>query len=149
MTSHVEQALMQGEQVLYQGRVSRWALFWPDVPLGVLLTPVIIGRFLLGAALIKRYATEVVGTTHRVIVRRGLIQRDTVELNTRQIETAQVMRGLLGRMFDFRTLAVAGGGHPRAAVDGIAEPSAFSRACLEARQAVLGNRAPLQVQAGQ
>jgi uncharacterized membrane protein YdbT with pleckstrin-like domain len=147
MTSYVENALMKGEQVLYLGRVSWWSLFWPYLLFGVLLTPVIIGLFLLGLALNKRYGTEVAVTSHRVIIKRGLIQRDTVELNTRQIETVQVIQGLLGRMFDFGTLVVAGGGHPMAAIDGIAEPLAFRRACLEAQEKVLGDRAPLQAQA--
>jgi hypothetical protein len=53
----------------------------------------------------------------------------------------QVIQGLLGRMFDFGTLAVAGGGNPMAAIDGIAEPLAFRRACLEAQEKVLGGRA--------
>lgn len=147
MTSYVEKALIDGEQVLYMGRVSWWALLWPYLLFGVLLTPIVIGLFLLGAALIKRYGTEVAVTSHRVIIKRGLIQRDTVELNTRQIESVQVIQGLLGRMFDFGTLAVAGGGNPMAAIDGIAEPLAFRRACLEAQEKVLGSGAPLKAQA--
>lgn len=142
MSSYVESALIDGEKVLYLGRVSCWSLFWPYLLLGVLLAPVGIGLALLIAALIKRYTTEVAVTTHRVIVKRGLIQRDTVELNTRQIETVQVIQGVLGRMFDFGTLAVAGGGNPMAAIDGIAEPLAFRRACLEAQEKALGGRAP-------
>jgi membrane protein YdbS with pleckstrin-like domain len=142
MASYVEKALIEGERILYLGRVSWWSLVWPHLLLGVLLMPVLIGLLFLATALIRRYATEVAVTTHRVIVKRGLIVRDTVELNIQKIESVQVIQGLLGRMFDFGTLAVAGGGNPMAAIDGIAEPLAFRRACLEAQEKAPGARVP-------
>ena len=42
---------------------------------------------------------------------------------------------------------IGGGGNPMAAIDGIAEPLAFRRACLEAQEKVLGSSAPLKAQA--
>jgi membrane protein YdbS with pleckstrin-like domain len=140
MSSYVESALIQGERILYLGRVSWWSLVWPYLLLGVLLLPVGIGLVLLIAAWIKRATTEVAVTTHRVIVKRGLIRRDTVELNIQKIESVQVLQGLLGRMFDFGTIAVAGGGNPMADPVGIADPLGFRRAFLEAQEKALAGR---------
>ena len=47
MSSYVESALIDGEKVLYLGRVSCWSLFWPYLLLGVLLAPVGIGLALI------------------------------------------------------------------------------------------------------
>jgi uncharacterized membrane protein YdbT with pleckstrin-like domain len=140
MSSYVESALIAGERILYFGRVSWWSLLWPYLLLGVLLLPIGIGLILLIVAWIRRSTTEVAVTTHRVIVKRGLIRRDTVELNIQKIESVQVVQGLLGRMFNFGTIALAGGGNPMADPVGIADPLAFRRAFLEAQEQALSGR---------
>ena len=141
MSSYVESALISGERILYLGRVSWWSLFWPYLLLGVLLAPVGIGLVLLAIAWIRHSTTEVAVTTHRVIDKRGLIRRDTVELNIQKIESVQVLQGLLGRTFNFGTIVVAGGGNPMADMVGIADPMAFRRAFLEAQERAIGGRA--------
>lgn len=136
--SYVETALVPGERVLYLGRISWWSMFWPWVLLGVLLAPVVVGLVLLGIAWVKRRTTEVAITNRRVILKRGFIQRDTIELNIQKIESVQVVQGLLGRLFDYGTLVVAGGGNPFADIEGIADPLGFRRAFLTAQEEALG-----------
>ncbi len=140
MSSYVESALIEGERVLYLGRVSTWALFWPHLLLGVLLAPVIVGLFLLASAWIQKKTTELAVTNKRVIVKKGLIRRDTVELNIQKIESVRVEQGLLARMFNYGTVVVAGGGNPVAPVERIADPLAFRRAFLEAQEQILAGR---------
>lgn len=140
MSSYVESALIEGERVLYLGRVSTWALFWPYLFLGVLLLPVLIGLFLLISAWIEKKTTELAVTNKRVIVKKGLIRRETVELNIQKIESVRVDQGVLARIFNYGTVVVAGGGNPVAPVERIADPMAFRRAFLEAQEAVLGAR---------
>jgi uncharacterized membrane protein YdbT with pleckstrin-like domain len=147
MSSYVESALISGERILYLGRVSWWSLFWPYLLLGVLLAPVGIGLILLVMAWIRRSTTEVAVTTHRIIDKRGLIRRDTVELNIQKIESVQVLQGLLGRMFNFGTIVVAGGGNPMADMVGIVDPMAFRRAFLEAQEQALGGRGTVMARA--
>ncbi len=137
MSSYVESALIDGERVLYLGRVSTWALFWPYLLLGVLLLPVVIGLFLLISAWIQKKTTELAVTNKRVIVKKGLIQRETVELNIHKIESVRVEQGVLARMFNYGTVVVAGGGNPVAPVERISDPMAFRRAFLEAQEATL------------
>jgi uncharacterized membrane protein YdbT with pleckstrin-like domain len=140
MSSYVESALIDGERVLYLGRVSTWALFWPYLFLGVLLLPVVIGLFLLITAWIEKKTTELAVTDKRVIVKKGLIRRETVELNIQKIESVRVDQGVLARIFNYGTVVVAGGGNPVAPVERIADPMAFRRAFLEAQEAVLSPR---------
>jgi uncharacterized membrane protein YdbT with pleckstrin-like domain len=140
MSSYVESALVQGEQVLYLGRISAWSMF-AQIFFGVLLTPVIVGLFLLVPALVKIRSTELAVTNMRVIVKSGLVSRHTVELNVAKIESVQVEQGLLGRLFGYGSIIVAGGGNPFEAVHGIADPLGFRRAFLEAQEQSLARRA--------
>lgn len=133
MSSYVEKALVEGERVLYLGRISLWSMF-PQIFFGVLLTPVVIGLFLLVPAWIKYRSTELAVTNKRVISKFGFVRRQTIELNVAKIESVQVEQGVLGRMFDFGSVIVAGGGNPFEAVSGIANPLGFRRAFLEAQE---------------
>ncbi len=140
MSSYVENALVQGEQVLYLGRISLWALF-PQLFFGVLLTPVVIGLFILIPAWIKYKSTELAVTNKRVIAKFGFVRRQTIELNVAKIESVQVEQGVLGRMFNYGSIIVAGGGNPFEALLGIADPMGFRRAFLEAQEQALARRA--------
>ena len=61
-------------------------------------------------AVILRATTEIAVTDRRVIFKRGLIRRTTVEMNTSKIETVDVIQGILGRMFDYGTVIIRGTG---------------------------------------
>lgn len=140
MSSYVEKALVEGEQVLYLGRISLWALF-PQLFFGVLLSVVLVGLFLLVPAIIKYKSTELAVTNKRVIVKTGFVSRQTIELNLAKIESVQVAQAVLGRLFDYGSIRVAGGGVPMEDVVGIANPLGFRRAFLEAQEKALGRRA--------
>lgn len=140
MPSYVEQALTRGESVLHLGSTSWWSLFW-YVFFGVILLPVGVGLIVLGFAWVKQRSTELAVTNKRVITKFGFIQRDTVELNIQKVESVQVQQGILGRMLDFGTIVIAGGGNPQAPVPGIRDPMGFRRAFLEAQEMALKDRA--------
>jgi len=140
MTSYVEKALIGGERVLYVGRVSHWALLWPYWLLGVLLLPVVVGLFFLIAGWIRRATTELAVTNRRVILKVGLLRRDTFELHIQKIESVQVRQGVLGRMLGFGDIEMAGGGIPAGHASGIADPLGFRRAFLEAQEQSLSTR---------
>jgi len=139
MSSYVEKALVQGEQVLYLGRISLWSMF-PQIFFGVLLTPIVVGLFLLIPALVKYHSTELAVTNKRVIAKFGFVRRQTIELNVAKIESVQVEQGVLGRMFDYGSIIVAGGGNPFEKVQGIANPLGFRRAFLESQEQSLARK---------
>jgi uncharacterized membrane protein YdbT with pleckstrin-like domain len=136
MTAYVEQALTQGERVIHLGRTSWWSLFW-WLFFGVLLAVVGVGLVLLGIAWVKQRSTELAVTNKRVITKFGFIRRDTVELNIHKVESVQVQQSVLGRVLDFGTILIAGGGNPLAPVPGISNPLAFRRAFLDAQEEAL------------
>jgi uncharacterized membrane protein YdbT with pleckstrin-like domain len=140
MASYVEQALTRGESVLHLGRTSWWSLSG-YLFFGIVLLPVGVGLILLALAWVKQRSTELAVTNKRVITKFGFIQRDTVELNIQKVESVQVQQGIMGRMLDFGTIVIAGGGNPQAPVPGISDPMGFRRAFLEAQEMVLKERA--------
>ena len=52
-------------------------------------------------------------TDRRIITKRGLIARDTVEMNLGKVESLHVSQGLLGRMLNYGDLTVVGTGASR------------------------------------
>jgi uncharacterized membrane protein YdbT with pleckstrin-like domain len=143
MPTYVEQALTRGESVLHLGRTSWWSLSG-YLFFGVILAPVGVGLVLLVMAWVKQRSTELAVTNKRVITKFGFIQRDTVELNIHKVESVQVQQGILGRMLDFGTIMVAGGGNPQAPVPGIRDPMGFRRAFLEAQEMALKDRPAME-----
>ena len=62
----------------------------------------VLGIVLLLGAWIRRQATEIVVTDRRVIFKRGVLTRHTVEMNVSKIETVDVEQSLAGRHLGLR-----------------------------------------------
>jgi uncharacterized membrane protein YdbT with pleckstrin-like domain len=77
---------------------------------------------------IRRQATEFVVTDHRVIYKRGLISRHTVEMNISKVETVDVEQGVLGRMLNYGTVLVRGTGESLEPLRYIGAPLALRNA---------------------
>jgi uncharacterized membrane protein YdbT with pleckstrin-like domain len=82
-------------------------------------------------AWIRRATMVVAVTNHRLICKKGLIARHTVEMNLDKIESVDVDQSVLGRMFGFGTVTVRGVGTTIDPIRGIANP-------IGLRQAVFG-----------
>ena len=133
MSSYVEGALVKDEKVVHMGHISLWSL-WHLIAAGVLLLPAFgLGLVFLVIAYVRYKSVELAVTTRRVIVKHGFIRRQTVEINLNKVESIQVEQGLLGRLFNFGTLIVAGTGTSHAPLTGIAEPMGFRKAFIEAQ----------------
>ena len=133
MTSYVEGALVKDEKIVHLGRISLWSL-WHLFALGLLLLPVFgLGLIFWLLAYVRYKTTELAITTKRVIVKHGFIRRRTVEININKVESIQVDQEILGRMFNFGTLVIAGAGDPQAPIAGISSPMAFRKAFIEAQ----------------
>lgn len=79
---------------------------------------------------LHRLGTEIAVTDRRIILKRGLIQRHTIEINMDKVESIDVDQSILGRIFDYGTITVHGTG------TGI-EPLANVRAPIALRNAVM------------
>jgi uncharacterized membrane protein YdbT with pleckstrin-like domain len=140
MASYIEGALTPGEQLLHTAHVSLWSL-WVPLLIGAILLPAFgLGLIAWGYAYVQYKTTEVAVTSKRVIVKRGFISRQTVEINIQRIESVQVDQTVMGRMLGFGSLVLAGGGTPQAPILGISEPLAFRRAFMAAQEVALNAR---------
>lgn len=141
MASYVDSTLAQGEQVVYRGKVSIWSLA-PLLLLGfislILCTESLLFlagvAFFLAVAAIKYLTTELAITNKRVIAKFGLISRSTIEINLQKIESLQVNQGILGRIFNYGSIVVAGAGNPQAPIAGISSPLQFRRAFIDTQE---------------
>jgi uncharacterized membrane protein YdbT with pleckstrin-like domain len=128
---------MQGELVVYQGRVSLWHLA-PRIVIGIALAPVFgLGLIILLSVAIRYKSTELAVTNKRIVAKFGFIRRSTVEIGVQKIESIQVHQGILGRMFDFGSIVMAGSGNPQAPIPGISQPMEFRKRFLEQQELVV------------
>ena len=152
--SYVERNLIEGEQVVFQTK-HHWIVMLGTLLLGLTLDVVGIAGLiyllnqrdwapagrnvaLLGAAAaviagslmtlygtMKRNATEMVVTNKRVIVKTGILKRNTFEMLLSRIESIGVQEPVLGRMLEYGTVILRGVGGTPDEFDLIANPLAF------------------------
>jgi len=128
MSKYIQNALMKGEEVIYQGKVSGWPML-PACIFGLILIITVIGA-LVGiilwlAAFINYKSTEVAFTNKRVVAKFGFIRRNTIDLKLSKIESVQVNQGIFGRIFNYGSLQISGAGNPQAPIPGISDPFKF------------------------
>jgi uncharacterized membrane protein YdbT with pleckstrin-like domain len=82
----------------------------------------VLGILMLLGAWIRRQATEIVVTDRRVIFKRGLLSRHTVEMNVSKIETVDVEQGLSGRIWGYGTVLIRGTGAGFEPLIGVGSP---------------------------
>jgi uncharacterized membrane protein YdbT with pleckstrin-like domain len=162
---YVDTILRPDEQVVYTGKIHRIIYVKPIVNtivglivLGVSAVRIndkienddqniLIGVFLLGvllfswgimsffSAVIYRWTTEIAVTTRRVIIKRGLISRQTMEMNLNKVESVFVTQSVLGRVLNFGDVDVKGTGSSIEDLDCIASPISLRRS-IESMDAV-------------
>jgi uncharacterized membrane protein YdbT with pleckstrin-like domain len=149
LASYVESIVGPGEEVLYAGKVSVFAIL-PSVVGGLLLIAVgvaatianplavtiaVAGLVWLAAGLIRRSSTELAVTDRRVIAKFGFIRRSTVELNIAKIESVRVEQTVAGRMFGYGSVFVTGTGSTMDPIPFISDPLRFRQAVQSASDA--------------
>jgi uncharacterized membrane protein YdbT with pleckstrin-like domain len=110
--------------------------FWapqPEGPTGVRLVAAVlavVGLVMFFAATIHRRATEIVVTDRRVIFKRGILSRHTVEMNVSKIETVDVEQSLTARLLGYGTLMIHGTGSDIEPLRRIGHPLAIRSAIV-------------------
>lgn len=126
--TYITQTLAADEALLATGKVSKWSLFHiyfaaALFALSVAFVPVAIA--LLVYAWLKIKSTEMGVTDKRVIRKSGVIMRDTDEIRLSKIESVSVKQGILGRVFGYGTVVIAGTGGNGAVMKGVIDPLHF------------------------
>lgn len=131
MGSYVQGALIKGESIVYEARISLWTQ-WVILLAGLILLPAFgLGLIFWLIAYVRYKTTEFAVTNKRVIAKSGFVTRRTVEMSLAKVETVQVIQGLMGRIFNFGTLIVTGAGNPQDPIDGVHNPMEFRRMVME------------------
>ena len=92
----------------------------------------VVGVLAFLAAFIRRHATEIVVTDRRVIFKRGILSRHTVEMNVSKIETVDVEQGLGARLLGYGTVVIRGTGSGIEPLRGVGDPLAIRNAIVAA-----------------
>jgi len=152
--SYIETILEPDERVMHRAKI-HWMIY-SEAFFGMLLGVCcffftyiwLASLLLLGAALLFIRAliivrtTEIAVTTRRVINKRGLIRRDTVEINANKIESIDLSQSIPGRALNYGTVVVRGTGGVATTLSRIEEPLLLRRAIQKLSE--LSRTAPLQ-----
>ncbi len=138
---YVDQILEPGETVRYRTTLSwtiyargaavglaslvcaylsfKFAIAWLSA-VGVALA--VIACVALCLAALKRASTEIAVTDRRIVFKRGVVRRHTVEMNMAKVESVDVDQTLMGRLFDYGDVTVRGVGSSFERLDFIDAP---------------------------
>jgi uncharacterized membrane protein YdbT with pleckstrin-like domain len=119
---YIDQNLAKGERVVYRTRQHKIIFALPTLFMVIALQ----GRFLPGrdccdalvavgalwwmATLLSYFCTEFGVTTRRVIIKAGIFRLNSIEVLNSQVESIKVKQSVLGRVLDYGTVTVTGGG---------------------------------------
>ncbi len=85
--------------------------------------------FLMVPPAIAYASNELVVTDRRVLIKTGVVRRQTMEMFVARIESIAVDQGFFGRVFDFGNVTIRGTGGFEQSLGPIAQPRRLSRFC--------------------
>lgn len=145
MAQYIDASLNAEERVTYRGGVSwviyiapvmmmgfgaAWALTGGGLPgLGVAMAGLLSGM----GAFVRQTTSEFAVTTDRVVVKTGLLTRNTIEIQLAKVESVQVQQDLLGRLLNYGTITVSGTGGTHEPFSLIDDPMNFRKAVQAAQ----------------
>jgi uncharacterized membrane protein YdbT with pleckstrin-like domain len=140
--SYVQRVLQPGERVRHISSI-HWIVYWPGVAVALLAvvayllseTRVLTGfwrytayalAFVAVVLLFQQWfhwwVTEIAVTNQRVIYKKGLVRRQTNEMNMDKVESVQIDQSILGRMLDYGNVTMLGTGEGFETLRNIASP---------------------------
>ena len=145
--SYVDDNLMPGEAVTYRAHL-HWVIYLRAVVIAVFgiafvaagfVWPSVNGLAVIGAVLlvvaavvwiaqwVKARTSEFAITNKRVIIKVGLVRRDTLELLLTKVESIGVDQTVMGRVIGYGSIVVVGTGGTREPFKDIARPLDFRK----------------------
>jgi len=125
--SYIEESLSTGEKV--EGIFNLHWFAWLPFAGWILLGLVTFGITWLVAIYeyLRLRSIEQGVTNKRVVLKTGIISRQTQEMKLTSVETVEIDQGVLGRMFGFGTVKVTGRGISDVIFKGIDDPITVKR----------------------
>ncbi len=147
---YIYQILQPGERLVHTATI-HWIVYVPGAVLLVLALIVVLllhpdpsapplarwsvnllswalalaGAAWVAQAWLRRFSTEIDVTDRRVVYKRGLFRRHTVEMNMDKVESVDVDQSILGRIFDYGDVTVRGTGVTMEKVSLVQAPVTF------------------------
>ena len=149
--SYLQRVLQPGEQVRHISSI-HWIVYWLGVAVALLavvaywlsetrtLTGIwrytayalaLVAVVLLIQQWFQWWITEIAVTNRRIIYKKGLIRRQTNEMNMDKVESVQIDQSVLGRMLDYGDVTILGTGEGFETLRTIASP-------IELRNSITG-----------
>jgi uncharacterized membrane protein YdbT with pleckstrin-like domain len=145
--SYVDKILQPGETLVHVARL-HWFVYLPALGLIVLAIAVLVLSNYVAADLIpavqiaaaalallaalawlrgyvRRTTTELAVTDRRIVFKRGLIRRHTIEMNMDKVESVDVDQSIAGRLFGYGTVTIRGTGGGLEPLRNISDPLTF------------------------
>jgi uncharacterized membrane protein YdbT with pleckstrin-like domain len=115
--TYIQRVLQPGEQVRRISSI-HWIIYWPGIVVALLTgfwRYTAYGLALVAAVLLiqqwfERWVTEIAVTNRRVIYKKGLIRRQTNEMNMDKVESVKIDQSILGRMLGYGNVNILGTG---------------------------------------
>ena len=125
--SYIEESLSEGEKV--EGLFSLHWFAWMPMVIWIILGIVTFGVTWLIAIyeFLRLKFLEQGVTNNRVILKKGIIGRQSDEMKLKSIETVEIDQGVFGRIFGFGTVKVTGRGLSDVRFKSIDDPMAVKR----------------------
>lgn len=150
MASYIDEILQPGERRVYSGRL-HWILgaggylLWlvaliafvfslqqraQNPTLEVLSLAIAAVAFVIGAAVVirawfHRWTTEIEVTDRRIVLKRGFINRNTIEMHMDKVESVDVDQSILGRILNYGDVTIRGVGVGLEPIKTVAAPLEF------------------------
>lgn len=94
----------------------------------------LLGIILFAHMMIIRATTEIAVTSHRFVLKEGIIARNVDEMNIDRIESVHVVQSVIGRLLDYGTIMVRGMGVGEIILPPVAHPIVMRKAIDKAKQ---------------
>jgi hypothetical protein len=94
----------------------------------------LFGMYLFAHMMIVRATTEIAVTTHRFVLKEGIVARNVDEINIDRIESVHVMQSVMGRILGYGSVMVRGMGVGEIFLPPVADPIILRNAIDHARQ---------------
>jgi len=149
--NYVQRVLQPGEQVRHISSI-HWIVYWRGVVVALLAVVAywlsdtrflpgiwryaayalaLLAALLLIQQWLQWWVTEIAVTDRRVIYKKGLIRRQTNEMNMDKVESVQIDQSILGRILDYGDVRLLGTGEGFETLRTIANP-------IELRNSITG-----------
>lgn len=116
MGKYVDKNLLNNEVVIHEGSY-HWTHYISWLSLCTLgIYPYIQGK-----------TDEFVVTSKRIIIKKGIIAYDTLEMNLSRVESVQVEQTVLGRILGFGSVKIIGTGGTKETFEHIKDPVLFRK----------------------